>query len=413
MGLFSSISHESSRQKAPFETSAMLLTFVTIGKYLEARAKGGTASALHRLLELQDTLAYRCEAMDEITMHGGKGSATLRDGVDIKNLNTNQVQMKELKVNDFVVVKPGGRIPSDGIILSTGTIGKKAYVDESALTGESFPVAKDVGNKVYGATLNQSSFLLIQVTATGSATVLGNILKMVEEAQCNHAPIQSIADRISSIFAPVVMTISVFTLIGWLVSNTAADLQQRIFTAVMSAISVIVVACPCALGLATPTAVMVGTGVGASNGLLIKGGSVLEETHLIDTVVFDKTGTLTSGRPTVVAYKEFLSSIGEEDPLFDCLPRAIKSSDAALWLAGCVEKTSEHPIGQALVDAANNRFGEDFVKLSDDLKMTGVDIFPGEGVEAEFWHKKNFHIKVRIGSINFASFSEAKYMALA
>jgi len=407
MGLFPSVFQDSTRPRAPFETSAMLLTFVTIGKYLECYAKGKTASALQRLMELQETTAYRCESVDSLVTNYQQNKLRLKDGVDIKCLHTNQVQTNELKVNDFVIVKPGGRIPTDGIVVSTGTAGKKAYINESALTGETFPIAKDVGDEAYGATLNQNSFLLIRVTATGSDTVIGNILRLVEQAQSNQAPIQSIADRISSIFAPVVISISALTLIGWLLFNTEVDFQQRVFSAIMPAISVVVIACPCALGLATPTAVMVGTGVGASNGLLIKGGAVLEETHLIDTVVFDKTGTLTTGQPSVVEQKQFISGANDEDPLFACLPNTIKHDDAALWLAGCVELASEHPIGRAIADAANNMFGHGFVQLSNDMKMASIDIFPGEGVEGTFIHNNTVQFKVRIGNVDFASFAQA------
>ena len=398
MGLLSAF-QDTTRPTAPFDTSAMLLTFVTIGKFLEAYAKGQTSSALQKLMELQETVAYRCESADSLFDN--------KDGVDTKCLLTNDVQTKELKVNDFLIVKPGGRVPTDGVVVSTGNNGKKAYIDESALTGETFPVAKDIGDEVYGSTLNQHSFLLIRVTAVGGSTVLGNILRLVEQAQCNQAPIQSIADQISSIFAPVIICISALTLIGWLIFNTDVDFQQRVFSALMPAISVVVVACPCALGLATPTAVMVGTGVGASNGLLIKGGAVLEETHLIDTVVFDKTGTLTTGRPSVVAQKQFISFADDNDPLFACLPKSIKRDDAALWLAGCVELASEHPLGRAIVDAANNVFGQGFVQLNNGMKMTNIDISPGEGVEGTFLHDETVHFKVRIGSSNYASFSQA------
>jgi Cu+-exporting ATPase len=182
------------------------------------------------------------------------------------------------------------------------------------------------------------------------------------------------------------------------------EYQERVFTAIMTAISVVVVACPCALGLATPTAVIVGTGVGASNGLLIKGGAVLEESHLIDTIVFDKTGTLTSGEPSVVTQKENLSNLNDGDPILRCIPKSIKPNDAALWLAGCVELASEHPIARAIVNAANQLFGHAFANLSDEMNMINVSVVPGEGVEGTFSNGASEPFKVRIGNSGFASF---------
>jgi Cu+-exporting ATPase len=290
------------RLKATFETSAMLLTFVTFGKYLEAYAKGKTASALQTLMELQPVVATSCDIPDSFKEKDNEtGAERLKENLNMNEFKTAEIQAKDVKIGDYLLVIPGHRIPTDGKIVFCDGAGDNAFVDESALSGEPFPVAKAVGDNVYGSTINQSSTLIMKVNATGADTVIARIVRLIEEAQVNKAPIQAMADYVAAIFAPTVLVLSILTLLLWLVFNKSVDDQERLFVAIMSSISVIVVACPCALGLATPTAVMVGTGVGASNGLLIKGGAVLESANQVDTVVFDKTGKL-AGRLMIVLF---------------------------------------------------------------------------------------------------------------
>lgn len=388
-----------------FETGAWLITFVTLGKYLEAYAKGETANALRTLMKLQPANATRAilpatviaelnTGLDEIT-----NIITFASKIDLHSIPTEEKDVSEIKIGEFLLVLPGGRIPADGRLVAmarSSPVGydsyddkidsrklsslKKdadnifcAYIDESAFSGEPFPVAKRLGDIVCGASVNQLSVILIQVTATGSTTVLSRIVRLVDEAQGNKAPIQAQADRIASIFAPCVMVLALLTFICWVIF-CSGSMVERCVMALMSAISVIVVACPCALGLATPTAVMVGTGVGAVNGVFIKGGKVLEMAHHVTTVVFDKTGTLTTGRAVVGSRIEYVtpllssneqreelvlsSSLGET---LKCLPLAVKPTDIALWLACCAEIRSEHPLGHAILNSGKEIWGHDIL----------------------------------------------------
>ena len=327
-----------------FETGAWLITFVTLGKYLESYARGKTAGALQTLMELQPVSATRAilprkvsDELNNIDTANNNSVEEKRDvitsifsNVDLNSIPTEERDISEIKSGDYLLVLPGGRIPADGILVaraggsddttttsvqisshhgsssSSGDVdddvglksklstknntmdgGGCAYIDESAFSGEPFPVEKRPGDSVYGASVNQLSVILIHVTATGSETVLSRIVQLVDEAQGNKAPIQAQADRIASVFAPCVMMLAVLTFACWVLflDESLISTEERYVTALMSAISVVVVACPCALGLATPTAVMVGTGVGAMNGLLIKGGAVLEMAHHVKTVV--------------------------------------------------------------------------------------------------------------------------------
>lgn len=303
-----------------FETGAWLITFVTLGKYLEAYARGKTAGALQTLMELQPVSATRAVLpeeieerladLDEASEEEAEALARAFAALDLNSLRTEEKDIAEIRIGDHLLVLPGGRIPTDGVLvaregsgriaggggesdgLKTATDGSAggagcAYIDESAFSGEPFPVARPVGSSLYGASVNQLSVLLVRVTATGSETVLSRIVRLVDEAQGNRAPIQAQADRIAAVFAPCVMMLAATTFVCWaaLVDKGVRSAEERYVTALMSAISVVVVACPCALGLATPTAVMVGTGVGAANGLLIKGGAVLEMAHHVRTVV--------------------------------------------------------------------------------------------------------------------------------
>ena len=384
--------------KPMFETGAMLLTFVTLGKYLEAYAKGKTASALQTLMEMQPTIATRCNIPKENISQSG----SISNDTNINAIEKTEVDIKHVKVGDFLIVIPGARIPTDGVLVHQSDDSRGGvYIDESALSGEPFPVAKKIGEDLYGSTVNQFSVLIIRVTATGGKTVLARIVRLIEEAQVNRAPIQALADYVASIFAPGVMVLSALTFIGWIAFNSDSDAQERFFVALMSSISVIVVACPCALGLATPTAVMVGTGVGASNGLLIKGGAVLEEAHGVDTVIFDKTGTMTTGRAIVNERMEFLDDTVDSDPVIQNLPSSVHKGCLALWLAACTEMNSEHPLAHAIVAAAKGVFGNDFTCSRENVSVKNFVAVPGGGVESIIEKKEWGRWKVRVGKRSF------------
>lgn len=294
------------------------------------------------------------------------------------------------------------RIPTDGIIVYRDGKGESSYVDESALSGEPFPVAKALGDTVFGSTVNQFSTLIIKVTACGSGTVISRIVRLIEEAQVNKAPIQAMADSIAAVFAPTVLCLAGLTLFCWLIFNRSVDAQERFFVALMSAISVIVVACPCALGLATPTAVMVGTGVGATNGLLIKGGAVLEDAHKVDTVVLDKTGTITTGRATLGERIEFMDNSSDDNFLLQNLPSKVDKHNLCLWLAACAEMNSEHPLAQAIVNYAKTAIGFDFTCSKEGVKVSKCAVIPGNGVEALVQKEGWGSYWVRVGKREFA-----------
>ena len=390
-----------------FTTGAMLLSFVTLGKFLESFAKGKTASALHTLMELQPLFAFRVleqnpDATDDLDL-------------DLASLPVEEVAVKEIRVGDLLRVLPGARIPTDGKLVAISAAAElksrgldsppddesmeQAFVDESALSGEPFPVAKSVGETVTGSTVNQLSVLLVRVTAVGEATALSKIVRLMERAQRDKAPIQAYADRIACIFAPAVLALASVTFAAWLILNDRVTAEERFFWAFTSGIAVIVVACPCALGLATPTAVMVGTGVGATHGLLIKGGAVLENMHSVDTVVFDKTGTLTSGRAILGADRsqEILSVSGCCDALFQDLPKNISKENLSLWLAACAEAQSEHPLAKAIVNSAKSRWGDDVTCAQEGVRVDKFRVVPGRGVECWVFKPGWGEWNVRVG----------------
>ncbi len=288
-----------------FESAAMILALITVGKLLEARSKGKTTDALKRLMQLAP-----------------KTATVLRDGAEVT------VSIEQVKEGDLFVVRPGENVPVDGVVLE-GT----SAVNESALTGESLPVDKAPGDSVSGATLNQSGFLKCQATRVGEDTTLSQIIQMVSDAAATKAPIAKIADRVSGVFVPVVIAIAVVTVIVWLLVG------EGIAFALARGISVLVISCPCALGLATPVAIMVGNGLGAKNGILFKTASSLEETGKIDIIALDKTGTITSGEPTVT----------------DLIPAEGFSQETLLRLAYALEQKSEHPLARAILKAGEER----------------------------------------------------------
>ncbi|MED0959631.1 heavy metal translocating P-type ATPase [Bacillus paramycoides] len=302
-----------------FETSAVLITLIILGKLFEAKAKGRSSEAIKKLMGLQ-----------------AKTATVVRDGTEMKIL------IEEVVAGDIVYVKPGEKIPVDGEIVE----GKSA-IDESMLTGESIPVDKTIGDVVIGSTMNKNGFLKVKATKVGRDTALAQIIKVVEEAQGSKAPIQRVADQISGIFVPVVVGIAIITFVVWMVFVTPGDFGG----ALEKMIAVLVIACPCALGLATPTSIMAGSGRSAEYGILFKGGEHLEATHRLDTIILDKTGTVTNGKPTLT---DVIVADGFE-------------KKEILKLVGAAEKNSEHPLAEAIVEG---------------IKEKGIDIPSSETFEA-------------------------------
>ncbi len=305
-----------------FESGATILTLITLGKYLEAKTKGKTSEAIKKLMGLAP-----------------KKATIIVDGVE------KVISIDEVKVGDVILVKPGEKLPVDGEIVEGTTT-----IDESMLTGESIPIDKNIGDKVFGASINKFGMFKYKATKVGKDTALAQIIKLVEQAQGSKAPIAKMADIISGYFVPTVITLAVISSIVWAISGKGLEFSLTIF------IAVLVIACPCALGLATPTAIMVGTGKGAENGILIKSGVALEGAHKINTVVFDKTGTITEGKPKVT----------------DIVTRGL-SEDELLRYASSAEKGSEHPLGEAIVVAGVERGLELF-------EIASFKSVPGEGI---------------------------------
>lgn len=309
-----------------YDTAAVILTLITLGRFLEARAKGRTSAAIRKLMQLTPPEA-----------------SVMRDGEEVK------VPVEQIEVGELVVVRPGERIAVDGEVVE----GHSA-VDESMITGESIPVDKVAGDEVIGGTINKTGTFKFDATRVGSETALQQIIRLVQEAQGTKPPIQRLADTVAAYFVPAVIAIATLTLLGWLLAG--AGLER----ALVNAVAVLVIACPCALGLATPTAVMVGTGLGADHGILIKQAAALEMVGRLDTIVFDKTGTLTRGEPEVRKVLSLTDELAEDD---------------LLLLAAAVENPSEHPLGQAIVAQTREKH----------LEIAAVDDFEavaGRGVRA-------------------------------
>lgn len=314
-----------------YESAGIIIALILLGKYLESRSKGKTSEAIKKLMGLQPKVA-----------------------IVIKNKKEIEIPIEEVEVGDLIVVKPGSKIPVDGIVIEGHT-----SVDESMLTGESMPVEKNIGDKVTGASINKNGSIKFKAEKVGSDTALSQIIRLVEDAQGKKAPIAKLADTVSGYFVPTVITIAIVTALLWFtIGGQDVEFALTIF------ISVLVIACPCALGLATPTAIMVGTGKGAENGILIKGGEALELAHKIDTIIFDKTGTITEGKPKVT----------------DIVVSKSIDKDYLLKIAASAEKGSEHPLGEAIV-----RFGEE--KNIDFMKVEKFRAIPGYGIEVSIDNK--------------------------
>lgn len=300
---------------AYFETSAVIITLVRLGKFLEAKAKGGTSEAIKKLMGLQ-----------------AKSARVIRNGTE------QDIPIAEVVVGDQLIIRPGEKFPVDGVIIEGRTT-----ADESMLTGESIPVEKQPGSKVIGATLNKLGSVKMEAVNVGKDTALAQIIRLVEEAQGSKAPIQKLADQVSAVFVPAVIGIALVTFAVWffLVPAPAAGSEVSSFTrALINMVAVLVIACPCAMGLATPTAIMVGTGKGAQNGILFKSGEALERAGKVQLMALDKTGTITKGQPTVTDI---------------WIPEGELTEEQVLKLAASVEKGSEHPVGEALLAEAGNR----------------------------------------------------------
>jgi Cu+-exporting ATPase len=310
-----------------FETAGVIITLILLGKSLEAVSKGRTGEAIKKLMGLAP-----------------KTAIIMQDGEE------KEIPIEEVEIGDCLVVKPGAKIPVDGTVTEGHT-----SVDESMLTGESMPVDKNAGSPIYAATINTTGSIRFRADKIGADTALAQIIKLVEDAQGSKAPIAALADKVSGVFVPVVCLIALAAGTAWFF-GTGGDIKF----ALTIFISVLVIACPCALGLATPTAIMVGTGKGAENGILIKGGEALETAHKIQTVIFDKTGTITEGKPTVT----------------DVLTADGLSADDLLQITASAERGSEHPLGQAIVAGARNRG----LEL---LKADGFDSVTGRGIDAQ------------------------------
>ncbi|HEX8997026.1 MAG TPA: heavy metal translocating P-type ATPase [Ktedonobacterales bacterium] len=335
-----------------YDTTALIVTLIYLGKYLEARAKGQTSEAIQRLIGLRATVAH-----------------VLRDGREI------DIPAEQVRVGDTLAVRPGEKIPTDGVALAG-----ESSVDESMLTGESLPVEKREGDQLIGATINQTGALRMRATRIGAETTLAGIIRMVEQAQGSKAPIQRLADTVAGIFVPAVLVISLLTFIGWTVAGYALGFAPAAsmgagtlatspwIVALVAAIAVLVVACPCALGLATPTAIMVGTGQGAERGILIRNGESLERLEKVTDLVLDKTGTITRGKPQLTEVT--------------LAPGATLDETQALRIAASAEASSEHPLARAIVEGAQRR------GLTVEAAVEGFRAIPGGGVEAKVAGKR-------------------------
>lgn len=315
-----------------YESAAVVVTLVMLGKYFESKSKGKTSEAIRKLMELAPDTAVR-----------------LRNGKE------EEIPVEQVRKGDILFIRPGNKIPLDGIVVKG-----VSSVDESMLTGESIPVEKEMGAEVIGGSMNYNGALEIEVTHTGNDTTLAKIIKLMEDAQGRKAPISKMADVVAGYFVPAVLLIAIVAAVLWAVTGHPIGFVLKIF------VSVLVIACPCALGLATPTAIMVGTGLGASHGILIKSGEALETTHKVQAVVLDKTGTVTEGKPKVV----------------QVLNKRL-SKEELLWMAGACEVPSEHPLGKAIVEAAREQ-REELPSCDEFSSITGQGIHAKlEG--KEFW----------------------------
>jgi Cu+-exporting ATPase len=351
MGGMAGMSSDGDTAHVYFETAGVIITLILLGKWFEARARRRSGDALRKLAEL------------------GVKTARLEDGTEIP--------LEELIVGVRFVVRPGEKVATDGTVVE----GHSA-IDMSMITGEPVPVEVGPGDEVVGATVNANGHLVVEATRIGNDTALAQIVQLVEDAQGSRAPIQRLADRVAGVFVPIVFAIAIATIIGWTVTGNS---MQDTFSA---AVAVLIIACPCALGLATPTAIMVGTGRGAQLGIIIKGGEVLEQTRRVDVAVLDKTGTLTEGRMELV----------------DVITSAGTNADSALWLAAAVEARSEHPIAAAIVAGADAHKPGDAMSAA----VSGFENLPGRGVTASVTSDSGVTRNVGVGRASLFAAIDSK-----
>jgi Cu+-exporting ATPase len=332
-----------------FETAAVIITLIRLGKFLEARAKGRTSEAIKKLMGLRPRTAR-----------------VVCDGAEV------DIPIDLVRVGDVVIVRPGEKLPVDGVVVEGSST-----VDESMITGESLPVGKGVGDQVIGATLNKTGLLKFEATQVGKNTVLAQIIRLVEQAQGSKAPIQRLADQVSAVFVPIVIGIGLLTFLGWFFVGGAGFTR-----AMINMVAVLVIACPCALGLATPTAIMVGTGKGAEHGVLFKNSESLERTGSVRAVVLDKTGTITRGQPSVTdvvvaGSNDQRPTTNDQRPTTNLQPSTFNlQPDTVLQLAASAERGSEHPLGEAIVAAAQAKG----LSLS---RPEAFNAIPGQGIVAQ------------------------------
>lgn len=316
-----------------YDVTIVVIAFITLGKYLEMRSKLSTGDAIEKLIGLQ-----------------AKTALVLRNDQEV------EIPIAEVKIGEIIIIKPAGKIPVDGVVM-TGS----SYIDESLVTGESLPIEKTVGNKVMAGTINTTGSFNFEATKVGSDTMLAQIISLVEEAQGSKAPIQALADKISAIFVPVVLILSFIALAVWLIIGTPVfGFSQALSYGLVSFVGILVIACPCALGLATPTAIIVGVGKGAKEGILIKDATTLEKLHQVNVLVADKTGTITKGKPELVSFKNF----------------SARSDDELLIILSSLESKSEHPIASAITEASKQK----------GLKLSPVENFAalkGQGLRGQ------------------------------
>lgn len=313
-----------------YDVTIVVITFITLGKYLEARSKIKTGDAIEKLLNLQ-----------------AKTALVIRNGKEL------EIPVKAVLHGDLIIVKPGAKIPVDGVITEGSS-----FVDESMVTGEPMPAQKKIGDSVVSGTINTNGSFIFKATKVGSETLLAQIIKMVENAQGSRAPIQALADKISAVFVPIVLVIAFLTLGAWLlIGSQYLGFSQALSFGLVSFVGILVIACPCALGLATPTAIIVGVGKGAKEGILIKDAATLEKLHKVNTVVVDKTGTITKGKPTLVNIKN-TSNLNDQE---------------IISILGSLEKKSEHPVAHAIVSYAQ----EKSINL---IEVSGFEVIQGKGL---------------------------------
>ena len=348
-----------------YEAAVVIIAFVSLGKWLEERAKSNTSTALKKLMGLQPKNVHIWMAKDSAD------SSSLSDNFDVQQGEEQVMPLKWVKEGQIIIVRPGEHVPVDGQVIFG-----ESYVDESMITGEPIGVLKKKGERVYAGTINQKGSFYFIAEKVGKQTYLSHIISRVQQAQGSKAPVQKLVDRIAGVFVPVVLGIAVLSMVVWMVVGG----QEMITQAILAAVAVLVIACPCALGLATPTAIMVGIGKGAEHQILIKDAQSLELAHKVDTVVLDKTGTLTQGRPALTDEKWFLDGLEKEQ----------SSVAAIIW---AIEHQSEHPLSEAFLA----HYQSDYNSSEDKIVLTRFESMTGKGVEAEDQEGNSY----TLGSISY------------